>query len=203
MWRAERAAGAIALAVAMTCGCTPRDEDLLSSAGGGGTASFTPDQSAACPQVDALSLQPGPASGTVVTVNVTLSDCDGSIQLNGLNVELSFDDSIIDFVGCSRGTLFPQNQIVPGTPECMASSNEVLGTIALAPPNSVRVTGGTSDILRLTFKVRRKGVASRILFQRADLLNGSSMFLADQSTQSVSVIALGTSVYSGGTFVSH
>jgi hypothetical protein len=150
-----------------------------------------------------MSLQPGASSGSFATVNVTLTDCDGSIQLNGLNVELSFDDSVLDFVGCSPGTLFPQNQIVPGTPECAVGNNRVLGTIALAPHGSVRVLGGASDILRLTFNVRKKGIASRVFFQSADLLNGSAVFFADQGTQSVSVVSLGPGVYSGGTFISH
>jgi hypothetical protein len=180
------------------------DDDDVSPISRGASGSFVAAQSPACPRADLLSLQPGQTAGSVVNVDLTLTDCDASIQLNGVGFELSFDDTVLDFVGCTAGPLLPSNQLAPGTPECVVSAGgTVLGVAALVLPSGVRVSGGTGVAVRLTFAVTRGGVSSPVAFVSTDSLQGSSVFFADPLSQTAAVVPLGAGGYAGGTFVSN
>jgi len=167
-------------------------------------ASFQPSGAATCTRPDQLSLQPSTATGSVVNINVMVTDCDASLLLNGVNVEIAYDDSVMDFIGCTAGTIFPSSKLAPGTPVCrVAVAGDLLATVALQLPNSFRVSGGEAPLLRLTFNVRQKGIGTPITFLNTDSLSGTTLFLADPVTQFATPYTLGAAMYVGGTMVSN
>ena len=104
---------------------------------------------------------------------------------------------------CSAGSFFPQNQLAPQTPDCVASGGTILGTIGLTPPNSVAMGGnGQADIIQLAFSVTKKGVSVPITFQSTDLNSGTSLWYID-TTPTVTFYVLGGAGYAGGTFTSN
>ncbi len=201
------AAALLALGFLAGCGGAPEEEFDLGPVGRGVTADFAATQPSACSPGDPplLSLQKATVLGPVVNVDITLSDCDASLVVSGLNFELSFDDTVIDFLGCSAGTLFPAGQLVTGTPACAASGGNLIGTIALQPPNAVSVTGGQASVIRLTFSLIRRVAAtgSPAAFIMPDSLPNTSLFFADPVTQVILQRALGGAGYAGGSFTSN
>ena len=164
-------------------------------------SSFVADQSPDCPRADLLSIQPASTAGSLIAVNIVLTDCDGSLPSSGLGFEVSFDSSVISFLSCSAGSFFPKNQLAPQTPECVLSNGRVLGTIGLTPPSSVTMGGnGHKDIVQLAFNVIKKGVGTPIAFQSIDQDNGTALWLID-NTPTVTFHVLGASGYAGGTFI--
>jgi len=202
----KRAGLAVAfLAVAAAgAGCGKKAEKEFPPASHGVNGSFTPSSAATCARPDQLSLQPASTNGSVVNINLTATDCDASMLLNGVNFELGFDDSILDFVGCSAAPIFPGNKLAPGTPACtIAAAGDLVGTVALQLPNSFRVSGGVSALVRLTFSVKQKGVSSPINLLNTDSLSGTTLFFADPVTQFVTPYTLGGTAYAGGTIISN
>jgi hypothetical protein len=170
----------------------------------GVNASFQPSAAASCTRPDQLSLQPSTATGSVVNINVMATDCDASMLLNGVNFEISFDDSVMDFIGCTAGTIFPASKLAPGTPACrVVVAGDLIGTVALALPNSFRISGGQAPLARLTFNVKQKGISSPIVFLNTDSLFGTTLFFADPVTQNATPYTLGASMYAGGTMISN
>ncbi len=180
------------------------EEDLPASITGSGlNVTFTAGQSPACPRADLLSIQPSTASGSLIAVDIVLTDCDGSLRASGLGFEVSFDGTQLSFINCSAGTFFPRNQLAPQTPECVVSGGRVLGTLGLTPPNSVVMGGsGQKDVIELSFTVLGKGISTPLTFQSTDLNSGTSLWLID-NTPTVTFHALGGAGYAGGTIVSN
>jgi hypothetical protein len=200
----RRLVAAAAVFLLFAGGCTRKEEDELPAGSSGINASFQPDAQSGCPRADQLSLQPSSTSGSVVNLNVVVTDCDASMVLNGVNFEIAFDDSVVDFLGCTAGNVFPSNKRVPGTPACsVAAAGDLIGTIALQLPNSFQVSGGQTVLMRLTFNMKQNGVASPIAFQTTDSLAGTSLFFADPVTQFATPYPLGAAMYAGGTLISH
>ena len=185
-------------------GCGGSGEDEVSPTGKGTNTSFVAAQNPACARADLVSLQEASAVGSVVNVDIIVTDCDASLLLNGFNFEIPFDDTLVDFIGCNNGNLFPSAQLVPGTPACFANGGDLVGTIAMQLPASTRVpAAGQVTILRLTFSVRGRGVNSAADFAGKDSQGGTTLFFADQATQAPTFHVLGASGYSGGSFISN
>jgi hypothetical protein len=193
------AAGAV-LMIGCTSGGKNESVPVTSS---GINANFTPAAAAGCPGVDMLSMQKGPTLGSTVNIDITVTDCDASMQMNGLSLELNFDDTLLNFIGCSAGSLFPKSQLGTGTPKCISSNGDVLGTIAMQLPSSIRVSGGTSSVLRLTFSVSKRGVATPISFVGTDSIQNTALWFADPTSQSVLLQGLGAGGYAGGMIVTN
>jgi hypothetical protein len=166
---------------------------------------FVADQSADCARADLISLQTGTIAGSLVAVDIVLTDCDGSLPASGLNFEISYDPSVLSFIGCSAGSFLPQNQLAPGSPACEDPTRigNIVGTIGLTFPNFVTVGGsGRVTILQLTFNALKKGISSPIAFEFTDTNAGTQLWLID-TTPTPTFYALGGSGYAGGTFVSN
>lgn len=188
------------------CGATEDGVELPHPASSGVNANFLPGASTGCPRGDLLSLQKRSSNGSLVQVDVVLTDCDASLLLSGVAFEISYDDASLDFLGCTAGSLFPGGQLAPGTPTCTAGSGDLLGTIAIKLPNTVTVgggSGGSADVVRLSFNVVRRGANSPVAFLGPDSLTGSSVFVLDAGTQQALVLALGAGGFAGGTFTSN
>ncbi|MBI3448531.1 MAG: hypothetical protein HY049_06415 [Acidobacteria bacterium] len=191
-------------AAAAGAGCGKKAEKAFPPASHGVNGSFTPASPATCARPDQLSLQPASTNGSVVNINLTATDCDASLLLNGVNFELGFDDTVLDFVGCSAAPILPANKLAPGTPACtVAAAGDLIGTVALELPSSFRVSGGVSALVRLTFSVKQKGVSSPINLLNTDSLSGTTLFFADPVTQFVTPYTLGGAGYAGGTIISN
>jgi hypothetical protein len=191
--------------VALAAGsCTKKEEADPTFAGGKNiNVVLVADQSPACVRGDLLSLQLGSTLGTTVGVDIMLTDCDASMLVTGVNFKVTYDDTVLDFVGCTKGSFFPSTKLAPGAPDCSASGGVVRGVIALQLPNSVRVAGGAQDVLRLTFSASQGGISSHSAFTGADSLSGTAVYLADTATQTATVYPLGGTGYAGGTFTSN
>jgi len=200
---AMRAAVPVLILLVMAAqGCGTKPQEDFGNVSSGIRASFVPDAPAACARPDQLSLQSVSVNGSVVNLDLTVTDCDASMLLNGVDFELSFDDTAVDFLGCQASNLFPSNKRAPGTPACaLAAAGDLVGTVALQLPNSFRATAGQAPLMRLTFSVKQKGSSTPIVFLRKDALNGSSLFFADPSTQVATPYTLGAAMYTGGTLI--
>lgn len=196
------AAAAVAGSAILLAGCSKKQEEEFPT-GKGLNASFAPSQPAACNTPDGIALFAGSSSGSIVNVNLTLTDCDGSLRINGVDFEIMFDASAIDFLGCSAGSIFPAGKLAPGTPDCAVSGGDLLGTVALQLPNSVQVSGGKATLVKLTFSVKQRGLTSPVSFLGTDSLQGTAVFFADPVNQTVTAHALGLANYQGGTFLSN
>jgi len=195
---------ALALLLPLAERCAKKQEEDFGGGSGGINASFQPAAPASCARPDQLSLQPASTNGSVVNLNITATDCDASLLLNGVNFEIAFDDTAMDFLGCSAGGVFPSNRLAPGTPACIvASAGDLIGTVALQLPNSFRISGGQAILMRLTFNVRQKGISSPISFSATDSLAGTALFFADPVTQFATPYPLGAPMYAGGTLISN
>ena len=193
--------GLLTLLPALTaCNLGDRETDLPSLiVGSNANVTFAAGQPSACPRADLLSLQPSATSAAFISVDVVLTDCDGSLRASGLGFELSFNNNVLTFVGCTEGSFFPSSQLAPMTPECVANGGTILGTIGLTPPNSVVMGGsGTKDVLELTFSIQQSGMSTPLAFTSIDLSSGTSLWLID-NTPTVTYYTLGAAGYAGGT----
>ena len=180
------------------------DDEGLPGISKGITAGFVADQSPACARADLVSLQRGATSGSLLGMDLVLTDCDASLAVTGIAFEIAFDAGVADLVGCAPGPLFPTGQLAPGTPECVETGSGVLGTISLVSPGSVRVGGaGYAAAVRLTFNVTRKGISSPITFLGPDAISSTAVFYIDPTTHSATSYQLGLAGYAGGTLISN
>lgn len=193
-------------------GCNTEDEgtDLPAGvAGSGATVTYTPDQSKTCvtSATELLSLQEGPISGSIVSLDIVLTDCDSNLNVSGVAFELTYDDTVLDFLACSPGSFFPQNQLTAGTPACSElGGGRLIGTIGMDPPNLVVMGGvnGYSDVLRLTFNVTKRGSTSPVDFLSTgldDITSTAVYFIGNNPF--VTVHTLTASGYAGGDIVAN
>jgi hypothetical protein len=197
------------LMVLGSVGCNPGDEEatLATITTSLPNSTFTATASADCPRADLLSMQKANISGSGIQIDLVLTDCDSSMTVSGVSFEITFDPSVMNFIGCSPGTLFPQTDLAPGLPVCSTiGGGRVLGSIALAQPVGVTVPAapGNATVIRLTFNMTKKGVSAPAAFLPSglDTLSSTSVFLVDPSSASITVHILGAGGYAGGTFIS-
>jgi len=205
--RARARVGAIAVfAIVFLAACTGHGEDEgdLPVVAQGINANFAAAKAPACSRADLLSLQKGSVSGSMISLDLTLTDCDASLAVTGVAFEINYDTAVVDLIGCSTGALFPSGQLAPGTPECKETGGGILGTISLVPSNAVRVGGaGMGVAVRLTFNLTRKGLNSPVTFTGVDSLNNTAVFYIDPATQAATSYSLGADGYAGGNFLSN
>lgn len=184
------------------CNVGDRETDLPAAiAGSGANVSFAAAQTPGCPRADLLSMQQAATSGSFISIDIVLTDCDGSLPSSGLGFEVSYDSSVLSFIGCSAGSFFPKSQLAPQTPQCSVSGGRVLGTLGLTPPNSVVMGGnGHKDVIQLTFGVLKNGVSTPLAFESTDMDSGTSLWRIE-NTPTVIFHVLGGGGYAGGTVV--
>lgn len=196
--------GLLALAVALACNPGDEEEGLLLTLPTSPNSGFVPDAAPGCPRADLLSLQEDQTVGSLVSVHIVLTDCDGSLQVSGVAFEISFDQSAIEFLSCEPGDLLPAAQLIPGTPACIISGGNLLGTIAIGSQQSVRVGGnGTAIVASLNFNITGTAVNSPVAFVNTDNLSSTGIWVTDPATSAANRQNLGPAGYAGGQFLSN
>ena len=184
--RAARLAWTLAgiLVLAGVISCNPGDDEGLEiPLPTTSNVRFAADETPDCSRDDLLSLQQARAVGSLISVDLVLTDCDGSLAVSGVAFEIAFDQSVVDFLSCDAGDLFPSAQLVPGTPACTLSGANLLGTIAIGSQQSVRVGGnGTAAVVRLNFNVTAAGVNAPAIFVNTDDLSSTAIWQIDPQT---------------------
>lgn len=185
--------------------CNTGDEEPeLSTAGLTANSRFVADATPDCPRADVLSLQLDSNVGSLVSLSLTLTNCASDLDVSGVAFEISYDPSVIDFLGCEAGGLFPQAQLIPGTPACTETAgNTILGTIAIGSQQSVKVGGtGIAEVMKLNFNIIGQGVDSQTDFVGTDNLASSGIWFTDPQTGVPQIQGLGAGGYAGGRFLS-
>ncbi len=206
--RASRSAtavvGLLALAAALACNPGDEEDELLITLPASPNSGFVADEAPGCPRGDLLSLQEDRTVGSLVSVDIVLTDCDGSLQVSGVAFEIAFDPSAVEFLSCDPGDLLPPAQLIPGTPACTISGGNLLGTIAIGSQQSVRVGGsGSAIVVSVNFNLRGASVNSPVAFVNTDNLSSTGVWVTDPGTSAANIQNLGPAGYAGGRFLSN
>ncbi len=138
------------------------------------TASFTPDLDLSdpaqqCPgALDSISLQPGSVTGRDISVAVVITDCDGSMAVNGIDLSVLYDFGQASFVGCTEGSLLPPANMDPNRGFCDSdlkfySASVVRAGRSLTEPLTVSVgVQGRATILNLNFRLHSAGLPVKL-----------------------------------------
>lgn len=159
-------------AIALAAGC--------GGGGGGGdaapapsptplTATFTPGNGS--PGLNMVAMFEGAKSADVVTARVTVTNTAG---IYGAAFDVTFDSNSVAYVGFSPGTLLEQggqtptyqvSNPVPGRVVVVATRNGAAGTVN---------AGASTDLIKLTFRVKAKGSFPVAIGGAATLYNGQN-----------------------------
>lgn len=129
------------------------------------SASFLPDL--ASPGPGTVALTAGAATGNLVTVNVAVA---GVNDVYSAGVDVVYDDSVVDYVSWSRGTLLEAGGHSPLYSIGAQPGQVVVGVSRSGPVGGVDVVG-PSTLIKLTFRVTAAG-SSTVSVANGALLDG-------------------------------
>ena len=119
------------------------------------SANFLPVDTS--PPQSSVALQKGPASGNLITVRV---DVTGVSNVYGAAFELSFDGTLAEYVGFTRGSFLEQGGHTP----TYQVSSPAPGLVVVGVTRNGAVAGvgtsGSMPIVNLTFRVLKAGTGA-------------------------------------------
>jgi hypothetical protein len=199
----RKALGWMALALLAAIGCGGGGDDSGDDPVSAGLSSnFIADASPFCPgSPDTLGLTKLSAVGRTVIIGVTVTDCDASLGIYGVVLDISFDPLMLQCESanpCSAGTVLT-SPLLTSAPQCSCNntSGEILAAFSKrAPGTNDTITGTAESILNFTMRAKRSGIG-RVDMTATGSLNGSTLVTLSGG----SATAIGSMSYVNGAVV--
>ncbi len=193
----------IAILLLAVAGCGGGgDESSDDPVAAGLSTNFIADSSPICPgSPDTLGLTKISAVGRTAIIGVTVTDCNASLGIYGVVLDIDFDPAIMQCESanpCAGGTLL-SSPLLTSAPQCTCNNNtgELIAAFSKrAPGTNDTITGTAEVIMSFTMRARRAGIG-RVDLTATGSLNGSAL----ATLSGGSAVAIGSMTYVSGTIL--